>query len=113
MSINGLWTAEFSFGNNSGTGIVVLLNGQILGGDTNYYYTGWYSAQGEAFTGELLVAHYAGPLTNLFGPLRQTQLKLEAAAGEDLILGQCYQASAPLQRMSVKLKRVQRIKGAG
>ena len=36
----GLWLVEFSTQIGQGTGVVVLTKGKILGGDSNYYYTG-------------------------------------------------------------------------
>jgi hypothetical protein len=106
MNVNGLWTAEFYAGANSGTGVVVLLDGQMFGGDANYYYKGQYAENSGSLKGALTVTHYAGPLTNVFGPARALNLVIEAQAGENLIVGQ---ASVGLQRMSFKLKRVHQL----
>jgi len=109
MNLNGLWTAEFSTGQNSGTGVVVLVDGKILGGDGSYYYSGAYSEVGGRIEGELTANHFAGPLTNVFGPVRSITLKLEGAAGDGMIRGQGYEPSRPLQRLSVKLRRVREL----
>ena len=40
-------------GRGRATGVIVLLDGQILGGDTHFYYTGSYTAGGGKWRGEL------------------------------------------------------------
>lgn len=102
---DGLWLAEFSTNDASGSGVVVLINGQILGGDANYYYTGTYRHVGSQLVADLFITHFAGPLTNIFGPVRNAHLKLEGAAGGDLIRAQGYDPNMPHRRASFRLRR--------
>ena len=45
--IDGLWTAEFGSSTGEfGGGVVVLQNGQILGGDGGYFYVGKFDLAG-------------------------------------------------------------------
>jgi T3SS negative regulator,GrlR len=106
VNVNGLWTAEFSGGNGSGTGIVVLADGQILGGDTTYYYSGNFTEMGTQLKGNLDVVHYSGPLNNIFGRLRSIHLLFEGAVGDDLIMARGYDPAAPERNLSIRLRRV-------
>src|SRR3981189_499084 len=50
-------------------GVIVLLNGQILGGDTHFYYSGSYTFKNGNWRGELITHQHAEALgvTLLFG----------------------------------------------
>jgi hypothetical protein len=40
---DGLWTVEFgSMANRYGRGVLIFINGRLLGGDDGYYYSGNY-----------------------------------------------------------------------
>ena len=44
---NGLYTIQTEMtegGHGHATGVIVLLDGKIVGGDSNFYYTGSYTA---------------------------------------------------------------------
>src|SRR5882762_2886468 len=51
------------------TGVIVLLDGQILGGDTHFYYTGSYTFKDGKWRGELITHQHAEALgvTLVFG----------------------------------------------
>jgi hypothetical protein len=89
-----------------GNGVVVFDEGKILGGDSNYYYTGIYSHGSSSITARLRVQHYAGPLNNVFGPLRQVELALDGSVGADLIMAQGYVVGQSSARASFRLRRV-------
>ena len=52
-----------------GSGVIMFLNGNIVGGDAYLFYTGSYTLKGDAFKGEILVQrHTRSPDVNpLFG----------------------------------------------
>lgn len=59
----GLWSLEF-FSNvalPTGSGVVVLHAGRILGGDTRYYYVGEYSIQDKTVSATVTFTHFFGP----------------------------------------------------
>ena len=51
---NGLYKVRFETPRGNGTGVVVLKDGHLWGGDSSMFYTGTYTVQDGAFTGKLV-----------------------------------------------------------
>ncbi len=54
---NGLYTIAIEMedgGRGRASGVIVLMDGRIAGGDTHFYYTGSYSAKNGRWRGELV-----------------------------------------------------------
>ena len=69
---NGLYSIRIEMkdgGRGRATGVIVLLDGQILGGDTHFYYTGSYTFKNGKWRGELITHQHAEALgvTLVFG----------------------------------------------
>jgi hypothetical protein len=113
VSVDGLWTAEFRTQGDVGTGVVVFANGQIMGGDAHYYYSGSYLEEGVRLEGSVIIKHFSGALTNVFGRLREVRLKLVGTASSTYIIAQGSDPNLPsLRPLSVKLQLVERLRGA-
>ena len=63
---NGLYTVETEMtdgGRGRATGVIVLLDGRIAGGDAHFYYTGSYTAdENGKWRGELTTFQHAKPV---------------------------------------------------
>jgi hypothetical protein len=62
---NGLYTVETEMtdgGRGRATGIIVLVDGRIAGGDTHFYYTGSYTANNGKWRGELTTFQHQKPV---------------------------------------------------
>jgi hypothetical protein len=58
---NGLYSISIEMkdgGRGHATGVVVLLDGQILGGDAHFYYTGSYTFKNGKWRGELITRQH-------------------------------------------------------
>jgi hypothetical protein len=69
---NGLYTIEIEMtdgGRGHATGVIVLLDGKIAGGDAHFYYTGSYTAADGKWRGQLTTFQHAKPagVQPLFG----------------------------------------------
>ena len=69
---NGLYSIRIEMKDGArgrATGVIVLLDGQILGGDTHFYYTGSYTYKTGKWRGELITHQHAEALgvTLVFG----------------------------------------------
>ena len=59
---NGLYTVETDMtdgGRGHATGVIVLVDGKIAGGDSHFYYTGSYTAADGKWRGELTTFQHA------------------------------------------------------
>lgn len=62
---NGLYTVETEMtdgGRGRATGVIVLVDGRIAGGDAHFYYTGSYTADNGKWRGELTTFQHAKPV---------------------------------------------------
>ena len=62
---NGLYTVETEMtdgGRGRATGVIVLVDGKIAGGDAHFYYTGSYTANNGKWRGELTTFQFAKPV---------------------------------------------------
>lgn len=71
---DGLWTVEFASTMRLGTGVIVLNNGRLLGGDAGYYYSGRYRVNGNNVQGNIDVIRYDTRSISVFGDLDQFSL---------------------------------------
>lgn len=67
MSWDGIWTGEIlgPYGWEN-SGVYVLENGRIVGGNNRHYSTGTFSFSGNVYTASVTV-HYYGPPRTIFG----------------------------------------------
>ncbi|WP_092147065.1 GrlR family regulatory protein [Bradyrhizobium sp. NFR13] len=69
MLLNGLYSIEFSAGpdNPTGSGVVVLCDGILLGGDSSLLYKGTYSQRDGKFYATVRTSRHAHHTPSLFG----------------------------------------------
>lgn len=65
--MEGFWTVQFSGVQGWGAGVITLIGGQVLGGDTSFLYMGTYNLQGTTMTGRVHVKRHAAGLPNVMG----------------------------------------------
>lgn len=112
VDIEGLWTAEFQSSyhgssEDAATGVVVLTNGRLRGGDGSYYYVGTYKIEGGQIQCDVSVQHYSGPVGSIFGPIRSLRFRIDGSASEDLIIGRGYDPTQPSSpQIHVQLQKV-------
>lgn len=67
MSVEGIWTGEiYSVFGWESSGVFVLDEGRVMGGDQRQYTAGTYKLKDGAFVAELTV-HYYGPPRTVYG----------------------------------------------
>ncbi len=67
MSIDGIWTGEMygPYGWEN-SGVYVLENGRIMGGNNRHYSTGTFRVSGDTYQAKVSVRYY-GPPRSIFG----------------------------------------------
>ncbi len=110
MSVDGLWTVEFSSTLNLfGTGIVVLNNKRLLGGDFGYYYSGTYSTSGETLEAKIDVTRFDKNAISVFGNIDQFSLIFTAKISNGEFNGIAYVDGKPGLKIRVTGKKKENI----
>jgi hypothetical protein len=104
---NGLYAAEFQTPLGSGSGVVMLLNGVLQGGDTMMYYLGSYTIEGSSFKAEVKTGAHAHPpgMSSVFGR-DQVTIDLSGTFAGDILTANGKAAEVPNVTFKVKLKLV-------
>jgi len=54
----GIWSVAFSGNNLEFFGVVILEKGRLMGGDSNYIYSGYYKMENQKFKSRMVVTKY-------------------------------------------------------
>jgi hypothetical protein len=99
---SGIFFVQFSAGpRNIGTGLAVITNGDINGGDETYLYRGHLDVYGGQAKATIEVTHYRGTLNSVLGPLRNFTLELAGTVDEQAfdVQGTIMGVPAPMIRI--------------
>lgn len=75
MLEDGKYTIKFTTPLGEDGGFVLMENGKLIGGDSNYIYDGSYYKKGKAMKARILIDNYTGNKTSIFGPAKYCWLK--------------------------------------
>jgi T3SS negative regulator,GrlR len=74
---NGIYRVEFRSGRRIGpSGLVVLKDGSVNGGDDGFVYRGTYSVEGQKVTAQIAVSKHNPGAQSIFGPTDNYTLAL-------------------------------------
>ena len=65
--IEGLWLIWYDGALGDGRGVIVLHGGNILGGESAWYYSGRYTNDQSGFEGSMILTHYGKPTSKSVG----------------------------------------------
>lgn len=105
MSVDGLWIVQYHGPQGDGGGVVVLIKGQVLGGDSGFAYDGTYEMKGDVFTGKVSVKNFDPAIPNVLGVPSPFQLLIDGTLRGDSIDGTGALAIAPDSKIVVRLKK--------
>lgn len=106
---DGLWTVVFQTPIGIGSGVLVLSEGRLLGGDAGYYYTGNYSIDGDRFEGTLNVIRFDNSCISVFGDLENISLSYTGNISEYEFSAIASMSSDPGLQMSVTGNKKERL----
>lgn len=107
----GLWTVSFHASTGGqGTGVAVLYNRKVLGGDAQYTYVGTYKAVrgpavGTEIEAELDIVRYNQSGVSVFGPLLNFSLVLKGRAAPNSIALTGHMKQQPSASISMDLTK--------
>ena len=105
--MNGLWTVDFvSTLGRMGSGVIVLNEGRLLGGDAGHYYAGRYTTHDNVIEGEVTVIRFDPNSISVLGDIDRYSLTFTGTVGDDFFIGAASLVGEPeLQiRMTCKKK---------
>jgi hypothetical protein len=103
--IEGLWIVEFHGPQGVGGGVVVLTNGQVLGGDSGFTYSGTYELTDNVLKAKVSVKNFDSAASNVLGIPGNFDLLIEGKVQGNDINGTGALANAPDSKMVVRLKK--------
>ncbi|MGD1097307.1 MAG: GrlR family regulatory protein [Bryobacteraceae bacterium] len=65
--MEGFWTIQFTGVQGMAAGVIVLIGGQVFGGDNGFVYTGTYTQDGNTMTAQVHVKQHAAGIANVMG----------------------------------------------
>jgi hypothetical protein len=110
MPVDGLWIVQYHGPEGDGGGVVVLIRGQILGGDSGFTYDGTYEMKDDIFKGKVSVNNFDSAIPNVLGVPSPFHLLIDGKLQGDLINGTGALAIAPDSKIVVRLKKTANIK---
>lgn len=87
MIDNSFWAVKFLNLNNgaSGSGVVSLVNNQLFGGDSNYYYIGNCNIRDNLLDATVEIVHFFGEPLAIFGKSLHSKIKLSGNIQEPVM----------------------------
>jgi hypothetical protein len=105
--LTGLFSVDFTASNRDfGSGIVVIDDGKVNGGDFTYYYRGRFERYSGQVRATIEVKHYRGTPTSVLGPLREFTLNLSGKADDNTFDLQGTTSSAPNISISMRGRKI-------
>ncbi len=105
--IDGFWTVEFEgVPNFLGGAVAVLTKNRIFGGDSQYYYSGFYEVKSGALTALIQVAAFIPGATTVFGSRdRSFSIQISGNADGQTITGLAVRSDMPTHKLNVILRK--------
>lgn len=85
--IEGLWIVQYEGVHGGDGGVVVFVNGQALGGDNAFVYTGTYRSDDRGIAARVQVRNFAPGIQNVLGIEGNFELALEGKLEGGVIKG--------------------------
>lgn len=67
MVVEGFWTLRFEGPQVAGTGVAVMKDNKLYGGETGFYYMGTYEVDGNVFKARIVVRNFDPAIPSGFG----------------------------------------------
>ncbi|HYK35684.1 GrlR family regulatory protein [Alloacidobacterium sp.] len=104
--IEGLWIVQYEGVHGGDGGVIVFVNGQLLGGDNGFVYTGTYQSNGKNLSARVLVRNFAPNITNVMGIKGDFDLEVQGAIDGSVIKGSANLINQDGPGMVLKLSKV-------
>ena len=103
--VDGLWTIEFISSMGVGTGVMVLTENRLLGGDAGYYYSGEYTVADHHIRGKAEIVRFDRNSLSVFGDLPSFTLGFDGKISEDSIEGTAHLSGQPELKAQIRCRK--------
>jgi hypothetical protein len=103
--LDGLWSVQYYGPQGSGTTVVVLTDGHVVGGDNGFVYLGSYEAKDGAFRAKVSVRNFDASVPNVIGVVGDFNLIIDGTIEGGNVSGTAHLADIPSAKMVVRLTK--------
>jgi hypothetical protein len=103
--IEGLWIVQYVGLQGDDAGVVVFVNGKILGGDNGWAYVGEYATRNNMLMARVHVSNFQPGIASVLGIEGDFDLEITAPLGDDVIQGAASLVGQAGAGVAVKLTR--------
>lgn len=103
--LEGLWTVYFRLG-FFGTGVVVLKDNRLLGGDTYYYYDGNFKLQDNRFDATIRIVRFNLTGVSIFGNLESFNLNVSGDISGGVMQLHGHMVEQPEMKIEINCKKL-------
>lgn len=104
--VEGLWTIEFASPIGLfGTGVMVLTDRRLLGGDAGYYYSGEYTVTDHHIDGKADIVRFNRNSLSIFGDMDSFTLDFHGDISENSIDGFASLSDRPESKAKIRCRK--------
>jgi len=104
--IEGLWIVQYEGTHGGDGGVIVFVNGQVLGGDNGFIYTGKYTSDDKSISARVQIRNFAPGIQNVLGVKGDFELAVQGTIQGNTIKGSASLINQQGPSMVLKLTKV-------
>jgi hypothetical protein len=105
LMVEGLWIVQYQGLHGGDSGVVVFVNGRVLGGDNACTYVGDYTVQEGRIIAQVKVSFFRSDVQSVLGLPGDAELCLNTSVSSDLMEGAMTLVGQPGPGLVVKLTK--------
>lgn len=111
--VEGLWIVQYEGIQGNGGGVVVLLRGHVLGGDSGFVYIGTYRTDEKRLSARVLVRNFLPDVASVLGVKGDFELILNGTIDGQMIKASATVANQEIAGIVVRLTKVSDLPARG
>ena len=83
MAVDGFWTVRFEGPQVAGTGVLIMKDKKVYGGETGFYYIGNYQVDGNVFKARVAIRNFDPAVPSGFGIAGDYEMDVSGVIKDD------------------------------
>jgi T3SS negative regulator,GrlR len=105
MAVDGFWILQFKGAEVYGSGVAVLANGKLFGGESGFYYIGTYEAEGKMLKARVVIRNFDPAVQSGFGIVGDYEMDVSVVVQDDNMTGTAMIANQPQHSLGIRLTK--------